>query len=322
MKTFTCTNSTLIDQPDMAPPLMIPTRTLLIPVMLICILCTAGCMTPPAIDNQTMGNSTDSVPTSIAKYKVTLAQPEDSAKLINMDTDVYNIGEVVEFTVMNDKGYELSCSNNPPSFTVTFQKGNGKWVTRMGAENPVPGNTSSLRAGESTQTYRFVTIGWDPGRYRINSDCGVSREILIRTLPSLKPAVTACPTSAGNTSPWIRVNPLSDQYAGEEFMVSGTTSMAAGEELVYSIFAIGSTGGNLTAAKMASSSIIVTEGSCGTNTWSVDGQIQVPGGYFFGISNGANTVSAIKRFTVLPAVLPAKVTALPANATAPGISTG
>ena len=107
-----------------------------------------------------------------------------------MDTDVYNIGEVVEFTVMNDKGYDLSCSNDPPSFTVTFQKGNGRWVTRMGAENPPPGNTSSLRPGESTPPYRFVTIGWDPGRYRINSDCGVSREILIRTLPSLTPAMT------------------------------------------------------------------------------------------------------------------------------------
>jgi hypothetical protein len=191
----------------------------------------------------------------------------------------------------------------------------------MGEENPVPGTTGKLRPGESTPAYRFVTIGWDPGRYRINSDCGVSREILIRTLPSLTPAMTACPPPDGNTPPWIRVNPLSDQYTGEEFTVSGTTNLAAGEELVYSIFAIGSSGSNLTAAKMASSSIIVSEGSCGTNTWSVDGQIEVPGGYFFGISNSANTVSAIKRFTVLTALPPAEVTAPPANATVPGITT-
>jgi hypothetical protein len=302
---------------------MIPIRTLLILTILTCILCTAGCtLLPQASENQTVAASADSIPPSIAKYKMTIAQPEDSAKLIKMDTDVYNIGEVVEFTVMNDKGYDLSCSNDPPSFTVTFQKGNGRWVTRMGAETPAPGNTSILRPGESTPAYRFVTIGWDPGRYRINSDCGVSREILIRALPSLTPTMTTCPSPAGNTSPWIRVNPLSDQYAGEEFTVSGTTTLAAGEELVYSIFSIGSAGSNITAAKMASSSIIVSEGSCGINTWSVDGQIQVPGGYFFGISNSANTVSAIKRFTVTPAAPPAEVTALPANATAPDISTG
>jgi hypothetical protein len=305
----------------MAAPLMIPIRTLLMIVILACILCTAGCTLPRAVENQTAWISTDNTSPSIAKYKVTLAQPEDSARLIKMDTDVYNIGEVVEFTVMNDRSYELSCSNNPPSFTVTFQKGNGQWVTRMGAKNPAPGNPGSLRPGESTPVYRFVTIGWDPGRYRINSDCGVSREILIRTLPSLTPTMTACPPPAGNTSPWIRVNPLSDQYAGEEFTVSGTTNLAAGEELVYSIFAIGSTGSNITAAKMASSSIIVSEGSCGTNTWSVDGQIEIPGAYFFGISNSANTVSAIKRFTVLQAVPLTEVTTLPANATAPGIST-
>jgi hypothetical protein len=298
-------------------------RTLLILIMLTCILCTAGCtLLPQDSENQTVGNSTDNISPSIAKYKVTIAQPEDSAKLIKMDSDVYNIGEVVEFTVMNDKGYDLSCSNDPPSFTVTFQKGNGRWVTRMGAENPAPGNTSILRPGESTPVYRFVTIGWDPGRYRINTDCEVSREILIRTLPTLTPTITACPPSGGNSSPWIRVNPISDQFAGEEFTVSGTTNLAAGEELMYSIFAIGSAGSNITAAKMASSSIIVSEGDCGTNTWSVDGQIQVPGGYFFGISNSANTVSAIKRFTVTPAEPPAKVTALPANTIAPGISTG
>jgi hypothetical protein len=307
----------------MATPLMIPIRTLLVMVMLTCILCTAGCtLLPQDWENQTVAHSAGSVPPSIAKYKVTLAQPEDTAKLIKMDTDVYNIGEVVEFTVMNDKSYDLSCSNDPPSFNVTFQKGNGKWVTRMGEKNPAQGNTSSLRTGASTPAYRFITIGWDPGRYRINSDCGVSREILIRTLPSLTPTITACPPPAGNTSSWIRVNPLSDQYVGEEFTVSGTTNLAAGEELVYSIFAIGSTGGNITAAKMASSSITVSEGSCRTNTWSVDGRIQVPGGYFFGISNSVNTVSAIKRFTVLPGEPPADVPALPANATAPGISTG
>ena len=107
----------------------------------------------------------------------------------------------------------------------------------MGEENPAAGNTTKLKPGESTAPYRFVTAGWDPGRYRIVTDCGVSREILLRALPSVTPAGTSCPP-ATNTSPFIKVNPVSNQNAGEPFTITGTTSLAAGEELRYSIFAV------------------------------------------------------------------------------------
>lgn len=68
-------------------------RTSLILLLLACILCTAGCTMPFAADNQTTHSTDNSTPASIAKYKLTLAQPEDSAKLVKMDTDVYNLGE-------------------------------------------------------------------------------------------------------------------------------------------------------------------------------------------------------------------------------------
>lgn len=296
-------------------------RTFLILLLLACILCTAGCTMPFVADNQTTGTSNTTSQQSIAKYKLTLAQPEDSAKLIKMDTDVYNLGEVVEFVVTNENNHDLSCSTDPPSFSVRYQMGTGQWVTRMGEENPAPGNTTKLKHGESTSPYRFVTAGWAPGRYRIVSDCGVSREILLRALPSVTTAGPACPPNA-NTSSYIRVNAVSDQNAGDTFTISGTTNLAVGEELRYSVFAVGTSTGNITAAKLISSTAVVSAGSCGINTWSVYGEIQIPGDYFIGISNGANTVSAVRRFTVLQKARTTVTATLPVKTTAPGITTG
>ncbi len=218
------------------------------------------------------------------------------------------------------KTSDLSCSTDPPSFSVRYQKGTGKWVTRMGEENPAPGNTTRLKPGESTAPYRFITAGWSPGRYRIVSNCGVSREILLRALPSVTAAGPACNPGV-NTTPYIQVSAVSDQNAGETFIISGTTNLAAREELRYSIFAINSATPDITAAKLISLSTTVSGGSCGTNTWSVYGEIQVPGDYFIGISNSANTVSAIRRFAVLPKARSTGTTTIPVKTNAPGITT-
>ena len=296
-------------------------RTSLILLLLACILLSTGCTQPFALENSTADSTAASAPQSVAKYKLTIAQPEDSARLVTMDTDVYNLGEVVEFVITNEKTSDLSCSNTPPAFVVRYQTGSGQWVTRMGGENTALGNTTRLKPGESTHPYRFVTTGWAPGRYRIVSDCGVSHEILLRALPSLTPAETPCPP-AGNTTPFIHINAVSDHYATEAFTISGTTSLAPGQELRYSIFAVSAGTTNITAAKMVSSSTLVSEGSCGTNTWYVEGVIEVPGDYFIGISDNGNTVSAVRRFTVLDAARPTVTATLMEQTKAPGITTG
>jgi hypothetical protein len=296
-------------------------RTTTILLLLFCILYNTGCTELSGADNQTSNTADTATPGSIAKYEQTLAQPEDSANLVKMDTDIYNLGEVVEFVITNNKTGDLSCTNDPPSFSVRYQKGTGQWVTRMGEEKPAPGNTTKLKPGESTDPYRFVTSGWEPGRYRIITDCGVSREILLRALHSATPAVTPCPPGT-NTSPFIKVNTVSSQYVGEPFSITGITNLAAGEELRYSIFGIVSGTTNITSAKLVSSSTTVSVGKCGTNTWSVDGVIEIPGDYFIGISNNANTVSAVKRFTVLAKKRPITTSTLPENIQTPGISTG
>lgn len=287
--------------------------------LLICLVCSTACTQHLFNDNTTIGPP--DISPSVPEYKLTIAQPEESAKLVRMETDVYNIGEVVEFIIINEKNHDLSCSGNPPSFSVRYQKGTGQWITRMGEEHPAPGNTSSLRPGESTAPFRFITTGWAPGRYRIVSDCGVSREILLRPLPTATSAGTPCPPAV-NTSPYIRVNPVSDQYAGEPFTITGTTNLAAGEKLQYSIFAIVSTTGTITSTKLVSSTTPIHAGGCETNTWSADGVITVQGDYFIGISNSDNTVSAIRRFSVLPESRPTVTATLPEKTNSPGISTG
>jgi hypothetical protein len=241
--------------------------------------------------------------------------------MIRMDSDVYTIGEVVEFVITNDKSRDISCSHNPPEFTVRYQRETGRWVTRMGDENPLPGTTTTIKLGESTVPYRFVTTGWAPGRYRIVTDCGLSREILLRAIPAPIAASSSCPSET-ETTPFIRVDPISDQRAGEPFAITGTTNLPAGEELRYSLFAIVPGTGNITSAKLVSSTITITAGQCRVNTWYVDGVIHIPGEYFIGISTTGNTVSAVKRFTVLDKARSNTTATLPERSGAPGITTG
>jgi hypothetical protein len=180
---------------------------LLLIVLLIGVILTAGCSSILNEKNSGTNASQTSVQPA-ASWQVTIHQPNVQSDYIKMDTDIYNIGEVIEFTVTNNGSHSLSCAGSPPSFSVKFQAVNGIWATRMGTEKPNETVKSTLAPGTSTQVYRFVTTGWDPDRYRIVSDCGVFREFILRPvpalvkmpedLPSATPAVTG--TGAANTS--------------------------------------------------------------------------------------------------------------------------
>lgn len=80
---------------------------------------------------------------------------------------------------------------------------------------------------------------------------------------------TTCPTS-GNTTPWIRLDPVIDHVAGENFNITGTTNLKIGERLSVSISAW-----RPSANKMSSydffkvdGDTIVRMGNCSMNTWS------------------------------------------------------
>ena len=232
-----------------------------------------------------------------ASYKVTLAQPDDTSKSLKMDTDVYNIGEVIEFSIINEGSQTLKCLNDPPTFSVKFQTGSGKWATKMGTDKPVETNKTYLEHGKSTQMYRFITTGWEPNRYRIVSDCGVSRDIILRPAPT--PVPTVCPQQ-GNEPLWVHINPIDEQYAGKKFSIYGTTNQAAGEELRYLVFPNGILPKDLNQSDEKPLSTRVSEGVCGENVWSVEVSEKIPQEYFIMISAGSLNATAIRRFTVFP----------------------
>jgi len=236
---------------------------------------------------------------SVTSYHATLHQPDARSDYVKMDTDIYNIGEVVEFVVTNDGSRTLDCSGNPPTFSVKFQPGHGTWATRMGSEKPNESEKSPLMPGASTQVYRFVTTGWDPGRYRIVHDCGLEREILIRSLPAAIPAAT-CPVNASNTTPWIIIDTIDDQYAARPFTIQGTTNFPAGQEIQYTIFSVTSENTTSSPGDRDFFTTAVQEGSCGTNTWSALGEIQATGEFFIRVSDTGRNATATKRFTVFP----------------------
>ncbi|MEI7857582.1 MAG: hypothetical protein WCH85_08785 [Methanomicrobiales archaeon] len=271
-----------------------PTTPALI-IIMVCVFLMAGCTSLFDQTNQTDTTTTvdQQFPSS---YKVALAQPDETSKSIRMDTDVYNIGEVVEFYVINEGSGTLTCLNDPPTYSVKFQTGSGRWATRMGTDIPVETNKSYLENGKSTQMYRFISSGWEPNRYRIISDCGVYREFLLRSAPT--PVPTVCPQK-GDEPLWVRINPIDDQYAGKKFTLSGTTNKAAGEELRYLIFPGGKMPKTLGDGGDKPLTTRVSGGVCGENVWSVDVEEQTPMEYYIMISAGTLNATEIKRFAVL-----------------------
>ncbi|MDO9324505.1 MAG: hypothetical protein Q7T80_06055 [Methanoregula sp.] len=275
------------------------TRISTISALIIILVCAffiaAGCTSVFDQTNQT--NVTTSVVQQFpSSYKMTIAQPDETSESIRMDTDVYNIGEVIEFYVINEGAGTLTCLNDPPAYSVKFQAGSGRWATRMGTEIPVETNKTSLEHGKSTPMYRFVSSGWEPNRYRIVSDCGVSREFLLRSAPT--PVPTVCPQKTDEPL-WIRINPNDDQYAGKKFSLSGTTNKAAGEELRYLVFPGGKLPKDLEQGGDKPLTTRVSEGVCGENVWSVDVDEQPPLEYYIMISAGSLNATAIRRFVVL-----------------------
>lgn len=274
----------------------------------MCLAIVAGCTAPagtiPAHEN------TSSIPvTSAASYRTTINQPDAMSGYVKMDTDIYNVGEVVEFTVTNDGSGPLSCAGDPPSFSVRTQTPGGAWSTKMGAGQPDRTTNSALTPGASTRQYTFVTTGWEPGRYRIVHDCGVEREFLVRALPSatlsLTPALTpvpdSCPeTNLTTTAPWIAIDEIGRPVAYQPFTIRGTTNLPAGVELVYTIFAVGEKDAGVSLDNQGSFRTTVIEGTCGTNTWEAHGEIQATGEFAIGIMGVDKTPSTIRKFTVIP----------------------
>lgn len=182
--------------------------TALLFVLTVSLIFATGCTTLFPGQNVTPAVTIPAGEFPVDSYKVTIHQPDAMSAYIHMDTDVYNIGEVVEFTVRNDGSRTLDCAGDPPKFSVQTQGINGAWGIRMGNGTPDNSQKSTLGPGASTATYRFVTEGWAPGRYRIVHDCGVVREFILRPVPTLAatPVEITSPNETVNATIAIPIN--------------------------------------------------------------------------------------------------------------------
>ncbi len=170
---------------------MTPLRTMLAVMMVIAgLLLAAGCVgSQPDAGNQTepipQTTTTSPMRESLVLYKVTIPQENPRADFIKMEADVYNVGEVVEFSMVYEGEGVLQCPNLDLTYRVFYIRENGTSVTKIpgGMVQPM---ISYHQPGEHRGPFRFATTGWEPGRYRIEFDCGgIYREFRLREIPKI-----------------------------------------------------------------------------------------------------------------------------------------
>jgi hypothetical protein len=161
----------------------------ILPILILTAL-TGGCVTNQISDNHTAIIPTavlTTTPKSVALYQVTINQEEGShADYIQIDSDVYNQGEIVEFYLTNSGSEQLRCDSVNPTFLVSYKTDNGSWrhvITESGpiqvttGPRPIPPTPSFLDPGHSTPAYRLITNDWKPGLYRISFNCHYPVEV-------------------------------------------------------------------------------------------------------------------------------------------------
>jgi hypothetical protein len=172
------------------------TYTAIFYVVLMVMVLSMGCMTTQVSSNQsgvvTQLTTALKTPKSIALYSVTIPQPENSnSDLIQLDSDIYNLGEVIDFSLITDRNATLPTGCDILSFRVFIRNTDGIWKEIPGPfranipyRSPQPASTSYPGPGPSIPEYRLVTTGWIPGYYKIQSDClRASHEFILRDIP-------------------------------------------------------------------------------------------------------------------------------------------
>jgi len=167
-------------------------------LMLVAVLLAAGCTTTQVSGNQsgvvTQPATALKTPKSIALYSVTIPQPENSnSDIIQLNSDIYNTGEVIDFSLVMDRNATLPTGCDILSFRVFFRSTDGIWKELPGPfranipyRAPQPASTRFPGPEPSIPEYRLVTTGWIPGYYKIQSDClRASHEFILRDIPPI-----------------------------------------------------------------------------------------------------------------------------------------
>ena len=160
---------------------MTPFRvTLALVLVMVAVLLAAGCagqQKPVIPDVVTIDRQDNGPPES--------PPPFDSVRI---DANIYNVGEVVEFSVVNESPGTGKCADNPCSYRVARLVKNESWqVLRTPIVTMLPYFDSTYYEG-SCQPMHFATTNWIPGRYRIQYRCGIFQEFVIREMPMVTAA--------------------------------------------------------------------------------------------------------------------------------------
>ncbi len=166
---------------------------------IIVFLVTAGCSIAekhPSTENKTtriMFSPTNTQISPVPYERITkkvIPQPHPRADYFRMLKDIWDQGDEISVTFVNDGTGTISCRNWEPDFYVYHLLGNGSSIRVRGGMKPVQPAVRELRQGEIFH-YRISTGDLDPGRYSLLIDCGggIYREFLIQ--PSKSVNVTA-----------------------------------------------------------------------------------------------------------------------------------
>jgi len=133
---------------------------------------------------------------SVVLYEVTIQQPDaEKADRIRMDSDVYNTGEVIDFSlVKGNRTIPPDCDIS--SYRIFLKQSDSLWTEIPGPFRAYirpsvarPAATNYPHHEPSISEYRFVTTGWQEGHYRIQSDClNATHEFILRNI-TMTPSV-------------------------------------------------------------------------------------------------------------------------------------
>jgi hypothetical protein len=162
---------------------MTPIRTTLALLLLVAaVLLAAGCagqQNPASPDTRPVEQQVTWQP-DIDPQEI--IPPFDS---IRMDANVYNVGEVVDFSVFNENPGTGRCTDHPCSYRIARLVKNESWqVLRTPLVTMLPFSGSTYYEG-SCQPMHFATNNWLPGRYRIQYRCGIFQEFVVREMPNV-----------------------------------------------------------------------------------------------------------------------------------------
>ena len=103
--------------------------------------------------------------------------------VVQTDAEVYNIGEVVEFELVNKTPGRGICDDHPCSYRLLNLAENGTWQYLPYPENSWSTAPGTVQYEPGCYPGHFSTAGWTPGKYRIQYACGIFKIFTVREVP-------------------------------------------------------------------------------------------------------------------------------------------